>query len=86
MADSEQTDDEVLRGIRSIADDDAAPHAARLRALELLAKIRGLFRERRGPQYVTIIRHTPPLRLPAESDQPADQPNSQEDGDEHCDV
>ena len=73
MADSEQTDDSVLRSIRSIADDDAAPHATRLRALELLAKIRGLFRERRGPQYVTIIRRTPPLRLPAESDQPDDQ-------------
>lgn len=80
MADSEQTDDSVLQSIRSIADDDAAPHATRLRALELLAKIRGLFRERRGPQYVTIIRRTPPLRLPA------DQPEKQEDGDEHCDA
>ena len=80
MADSEQTDDSVLRGIRSIADDDAAPHATRLRALELLAKIRGLFRERRGPQYVTIIRRTPPLRLPA------DQPDDQETDDEQRDA
>ena len=80
MADPEQTDDSVLQGIRSIADDDAAPHATRLRALELLAKIGGLFRERQGPQYVTIIRHTPPLRLPA------DQPEDQEADDEHRDA
>ena len=81
MADSEQaqtTDDGVLAGIRGIAGDAAAPPATRLRALELLAKMRGMFRERQGPQYVTIVRRTPPLRLPAESDAPANQPEGRE--------
>ena len=83
MADSEQaqaTDDGVLAGIRGIAGDVGAPPATRLRALELLAKMRGMFRERQGPQYVTIIRCTPPLRLPAESGAPDGQPDGRRAG------
>ena len=68
MADAEPTQidaDGIAQRIRGIADDKAAPAATQLRALELLARMQGLFRERRGPQHVTIVRLTPALRLPA---------------------
>ena len=70
MADAEPTQidaDGIVKRIRGIADADAetTPAATRLRALELLARMQGLFRERRGPQHVTIVRLTPALRLPA---------------------
>ena len=69
MADAQHTpadDDNILADIRGIADDDRTPPATRLRALELLAKLAGLFSERRRARQVRIVRLTPPLRLPPE--------------------
>ena len=68
MDDAEQdstTNEGVLADIRGIADDARTPAATRLRALELLAKLAGMFSAPRRPQRVRIIRLTPPLRLPA---------------------
>ena len=68
MDDAEQdstTNEGVLADIRGIADDARTPAATRLRALELLAKLAGMFSAPRRPQQVRIIRLTPPLRLPA---------------------
>lgn len=59
-------DDDVLADIRGIAANDQTPPATRLRALELLAKLAGMFSERRRAQPVSIVRLTPPLRLPSE--------------------
>jgi len=68
MDDAEQdstTNEGVLADIRGIADNVRTPAATRLRALELLAKLAGMFSAPRRPQQIRIIRLTPPLRLPA---------------------
>ena len=81
MADAQHTpaaEDDVIADIRGIADDDRTPPATRLRALELLAKLAGLFSERRRARQVRIVRLTPPLRLPrkgAEHDDHPDHPD-----------
>lgn len=73
-------DDGVLADIRGLADDGGTPPATRLRALELLAKLAGMFRERRETRPVSIVRLTPPLRLPPNGEEQEDDGNADADG------